>query len=224
MTSHGWVHPYALFETRSCAVRARWEHWLPVSTFLEGAHVRAGRDAVAPRPHVLKIDCRAPHAAALLAPDMVSFLRYWLPLLIWMSVIFSASSDAKSTQRSSRLLGPLLHWLWPEMPPEKIESVRYAARKAAHVTEFAILAWLWWRALRRPVRGDARPWSWRLVGFALLAVVLYAATDEWHQCFVPNRTGAVRDVFIDTAGGVLGLGLVWLLHLRSKDKSVSIAE
>ena len=155
---------------------------------------------------------------------MVSFLRYWLPLLIWMSVIFSASADTQSTQRSSRFLGPLLHWLWPDMPPEQIESARYAVRKAAHLTEYAILAWLWWRALRRPVRRDARPWSWRIAGFALLAVVLYAATDEWHQSFVPNRTGAVRDVLIDTAGGVLGLGILWLLHRRSRAKSASVAE
>ena len=112
---------------------------------------------------------------------MVSFLRYWLPLLIWMSVIFSASADTQSTQRSSRLIEPFLRWLWPDVSPEQVEAVRWVVRKAAHLTEYAILAWLWWRALRHPVRGDVRPWSWRIASFALLAVVLYAATDEWHQ-------------------------------------------
>ena len=145
---------------------------------------------------------------------MVSFLRYWLPLLIWMAVIFSASADAQSTQRTSRFLEPFLRWAWPEISAEGIEAVRWCVRKAAHIVEYAILAWLWWRALRRPVRGDARPWSWRVAGFALLAVALYAATDEWHQSFVPNRTGTVRDVLIDTMGGVVGLGVVWLLHRR----------
>ena len=145
---------------------------------------------------------------------MVAFLRYWLPLLIWMTVIFSASADTQSTARTSRLIGPFLHWLWPDISEETVEAVRWAVRKAAHLTEFAILAWLWWRALRRPVRRDARPWSWRAAALALLAVALYAATDEWHQSFVPNRTGALRDVFIDTAGGVVGLGVLWLLHRR----------
>ncbi len=147
---------------------------------------------------------------------MVSFLRYWLPLLIWMGVIFSASADTHSTQRSSRLIEPFLRWLWPDVSPEQVEAVRWVVRKAAHLTEYAILAWLWWRALRRPVRGDARPWSWRIAGLALAAVVIYAATDEWHQSFVPNRTGAVRDVFIDTAGGMAGLGVVWWLQQRRR--------
>lgn len=149
---------------------------------------------------------------------MVSFLRYWLPLLIWMGVIFSASADTQSTQRSSRLIEPFLRWLWPEIPPQKIEAVRWLVRKAAHMTEYGILAWLCWRALRRPVRGDVRPWSWRIAGCALLAVVLYAATDEWHQSFVPNRTGALLDVMIDTAGGVAGLGVVWLLARRGRNQ------
>jgi VanZ family protein len=148
----------------------------------------------------------------LLWSDMVAFLRYWLPLLIWMGVIFSASADTQSTQRTSRLIEPLLRWLWPDITPESIEGVRWAVRKAAHLTVYAILAWLCWRALRRPVRRDTRPWSWGVAGLALLAVVIYAASDEWHQSFVANRTGAIRDVLIDTLGGVMGLGILWLLH------------
>jgi VanZ family protein len=145
---------------------------------------------------------------------MVSFLRYWLPLLIWMGVIFSASADTQSTQRSSRLIEPFLRWLKPDVSPEQVEAVRWVVRKSAHMTEYAILAWLWWRALRRPVREDARPWSWRIAGLALAAVVIYAATDEWHQSFVPNRTGAGLDVLIDTVGGMAGLSGLWWLHRR----------
>ncbi len=147
---------------------------------------------------------------------MASFLRYWLPLLIWMAVIFSASADAQSTQRTSRFLEPFLRWAWPEISAEGIEAVRWVVRKSAHVLEYAILAWLWWRALRRPVRGDARPWSWRVAGTALLAAVLYAATDEWHQSFVPNRSGAGLDVLIDTVGGVVGLTVVWWFQGRRR--------
>ena len=154
---------------------------------------------------------------------MVSFVRYWLPLLIWMGVIFSASADTQSTARTSRFLEPFLRWAWPQISPEGIETVRWIVRKAAHVTEYAILAWLWWRALRRPVRHDLRPWSWRVAGLALLAVFLYAATDEWHQSFVPNRTGARLDVMIDTLGGILGLGFLGLLHRRRFARQIAPA-
>ena len=143
---------------------------------------------------------------------MVSFLRYWLPLLIWMTLIFSASADAQSTEHTSRILGPLLRWLWPDISQEKIELARWVVRKAAHLTEFAILAWLWWRALRRPVRRDPRPWSWPVAGLALAGVLLYAASDEFHQSFVPNRTASFIDVTIDTSGGALGLLALWAFH------------
>lgn len=143
---------------------------------------------------------------------MISFLRYWLPLLIWMAVIFSASADTQSTAHTSRFLGPFLRWLWPDLSPETIDQVRWVVRKAAHLTEFAILAWLWWRALWRPARHDAKPWSWRIAGCALGAVVLYAMSDELHQYFVANRTASVRDVAIDTLGGILGLGLLWAIY------------
>ena len=143
---------------------------------------------------------------------MISFLRYWLPLLVWMALIFGASADAQSAEHTSRILGPLLRWLWPDISAGKIEFARTLVRKSAHLTEFAVLAWLWWRAWRKPVRRDPRPWSWRAARLALMCVTLYASSDEFHQSFVPNRTASLRDVCLDTAGGAAGLGLLWLLH------------
>jgi VanZ family protein len=141
-----------------------------------------------------------------------SFLKYWLPLLIWMTIIFSASGDPQSFQRSSRIIGPLLRWLFPHMPETTITALVTAVRKCAHLTEYAILAWLFWRARRKPVKADARPWSWREAGVAILFVAAYALTDEFHQRFVPGREASFRDVLIDTAGalwGILMLNLLW---------------
>jgi VanZ family protein len=74
-----------------------------------------------------------------------------------------------------------------------------------------------WRALRHPATDDPRNWSWRLAGRALLWVMLYAATDEFHQLFVPSREAAVTDVLIDTAGGALALCLLWSIgHWRRR--------
>ena len=140
-----------------------------------------------------------------------AFLKYWLPALVWMAVIFSASSDAKSFQHSSRILAPLLHWLFPQMPEDTAHRVVLFARKGAHLTVYAVLAWLFWRALRRPVKNDPRPWSRREAARALALVCLYAASDEFHQSFVPSRTAHVTDVLIDTVGGAAGLFALWLL-------------
>jgi VanZ family protein len=145
------------------------------------------------------------------------FLKYWLPVLLWMGLVFSASNDAKSFARSSRILAPLLHWLFPHLPADTVNFIVLIARKGAHLTEYAVLALLLWRALRQPVKNDPRPWNWREARLVLLSVALYAASDEFHQLFVASRDAAVHDVFIDTAGGAAGLIALWSFGRWRKD-------
>jgi VanZ family protein len=135
------------------------------------------------------------------------FLKYWLPLALWMILIFSASADTRSVQRS-RIIEPLLRWLFPHISEEAVSLAVLVARKCAHLTEYAILALLFWRAVRQPAETGRQPWSWRQAGAAVLFVALYAASDELHQSFVPTRDASVRDVFIDTTGAVFGLLLL----------------
>ena len=97
------------------------------------------------------------------------------------------------------------------MSEEHIHSAVFMARKCAHLTEFAIFACLVWNALRRPRWRDARPWSWREAMEALWFAALYAASDEFHQTFVPSREGCLRDVGIDTCGAAAGLLALWAL-------------
>lgn len=139
------------------------------------------------------------------------FILYLLPVAIWMIAIFSASGDGASFQHSSRIIEPFLHWLFPKMPPETAMEIVFVCRKCAHLTEYAILALLVWRARRRLLWPDGGSWSWSTAGVALWVAVLYAATDEYHQTFIPSREGCLRDVFIDSSGAVAGLVLLWIL-------------
>ena len=127
-----------------------------------------------------------------------------------MTLIFSASADAQSFRHSSIYFEPLLRWLFPHMPQSQVEAIHYAFRKCCHLAEYAILAWLLRRAIRKPVKNDPRPWLWPEAGLALAIVFLYSASDELHQVFVPSRTGQVSDVLVDTIGGAIGLLLLWL--------------
>jgi VanZ family protein len=138
------------------------------------------------------------------------FLWYWLPVILWMALIFTGSADTSSFQHSSRIIGPILHWLFPNMAPDTVNELVFIARKGAHLTEYAILGLLFWRALRRPNRDVSRPWDWPLAGRALLLTALYAASDEFHQYFVPSRQSSVIDVLIDSSGAAAGLVLLWL--------------
>ena len=132
-------------------------------------------------------------------------LKYWLVVAVWMAVIFGGSSDAGSFQHSSRIIEPVLHWLFPKLDQEKVNFVVFLARKCAHVTEYAILAMLIWRAIRQPSRKDGRPWLWRQALWALYFAAFFATTDEIHQLYVPSREGCIRDVIIDTCGSAAGI-------------------
>ncbi|PWU11289.1 MAG: hypothetical protein C5B50_23615 [Verrucomicrobia bacterium] len=127
-----------------------------------------------------------------------------------MCLIFTASTGAGSFHNSSRILGPFLDWLFPAMSQDDVSHIVFLIRKCAHMTEYAMLAFLLWRAIRKPVRNDPRPWSWRQALVVVLLVFLYAASDEFHQRFVPTRDPSIRDVIIDTCGGTLGMLALWV--------------
>jgi len=144
------------------------------------------------------------------------FIKFWLPPLLWMSLIFIGSADSGSVGRSSRLVGPLLHWLFPSMSPEGIGTCVLIVRKCAHLAEYAFCARLLWRAKIQYTSRDTRPWDPRAARWALLAIFLYACTDEIHQLFVPGRGAAFHDVLLDTLGGAFGLLLLWRAGKISK--------
>lgn len=131
------------------------------------------------------------------------FLKYWLPLLIWLGVIFVGSTDLMSVEHTSRFIVPILLWLKPAMAPETIRSIHFAMRKCAHMTEYAVLALLLWRALRSGSALCMKMSS--LFGAVLLGCSAFAASDEFHQSFVKPRTPSVRDVLLDIVGALIGL-------------------
>ena len=141
-----------------------------------------------------------------------NFAKYWLPTLLWMLLIFGASSDTLSAERSSRIIAPLVRWLCPNLPAAQVEQIVFAVRKGAHFVEYSVLAILLWHALWKPRWGDQRPWSWPVAGFVTVLVAFYAASDEIHQAFVPSRQGSPWDVLLDMTGAVTGLLLAALAY------------
>ena len=140
--------------------------------------------------------------------------KYWLPLGVWMLLIFLGSSDTRSNARSSRIIGPIVRWLAPDISEAALERIVFRVRKCAHLTEYAVLAWLAWRAWRKPAKADTRPWRWTEFGLAMVIVTLYAASDEFHQMFVKDRMASGWDVLLDACGGASGLLVVWSLGKR----------
>jgi len=108
-------------------------------------------------------------------------LTVWLPVLAWAAVIFTFSSIPSLSSG----LG-----VWDTV-----------LRKGAHLTEYAVLGGLLYRALEREAP-------------ALAAGIGYAATDEVHQHFVRGRHASPVDVAIDAVGVAVGM-LLWL-RLRQR--------
>jgi VanZ family protein len=150
---------------------------------------------------------------------MRRFLKYWLPLLIWLGVIFVGSTNVMSAEHTSRYIVPFLLWLKPGISPKAIWTILVVARKCAHVAEYAVLALLLWRALRSvPV---LRTKTLVIFGAVLLGCALFAGSDEFHQTFVKSRTPSVRDVLLDVTGALLGL-LVGAGFARSRSKKFRV--
>jgi VanZ family protein len=147
---------------------------------------------------------------------MRQFVKYWLPLLIWLVVIFLGSTSVMSAEHTSRYIVPFLLWLKPGMSPTAIWTILVVVRKCAHVSEYAVLALLLWRALRS-VRA-LQPKTLAVFGAVLGGCTLFAASDEFHQMFVNSRTPSVRDVFLDVAGALVGLLIAVTFARRDKNK------
>jgi VanZ like family len=118
-----------------------------------------------------------------------SFLIYWLPVLLYIALIFGLSSAS---------------------------SVPGAAEfndKILHATEYAVLAFLLWRAFSR---SDPGFFPWQRAGIILVAGSICGALDEFYQSFTPGRFSSIYDWHADVAGIV---GMTTLLYLRYKYRS-----
>ena len=139
-------------------------------------------------------------------------------VILWAVVIFRFSSQqgTKSSGVSGKICyaiateyNNLSHKDLSETQIKTIaDGIQFPVRKAAHMSEYALLALLVFNMLCALGMADGRK---RYV-FSLLLVAAYAASDEIHQLFIPGRSGQFRDVLIDTAGGLIMLYLIWLIR------------
>ncbi len=131
-------------------------------------------------------------------------------------MIWFASTGGFSAGNTSRIIRPLLLWLFPDITDARLATVHFFTRKAAHFIEYAILAFLARRAFITSARESLRN-HWFV--WSLVFVALVAGIDELHQSFVPARTGSIYDSFIDIAGGFTML-LLCSLYQRRRSRVV----
>jgi VanZ family protein len=145
---------------------------------------------------------------------MRTFLKYWLPVFIWLGVIFAGSTDIFSAEQTSRYLVPFLRWLDPQISISTIATIHLGLRKLAHLIEYAVLAALLWRALRTASNLRVKV-STLLVG-VWIACAIFAVSDEFHQSFVASRTPSLNDALIDSLGAAVGLAICLAFAQRQR--------
>lgn len=132
----------------------------------------------------------------------------YAPIVLWLVVIFFLSSPAGAMTETSRIIGPLLQFFFPDMPYETRQIIHGYVRKIAHFTEYSILAFLAVRALSMSAPGFLQKWRYIL---AIVFVAFIASLDEFNQSYEATRTGAFSDVILDISGGVAMLIFLWLI-------------
>ena len=120
-------------------------------------------------------------------------LKYWVPSLLYMALIFAISSLEQ-----------------PPLPTPQFEWL--TIDKLYHFIEYAILGGLlaWAFVKARPSVVPSQ-WVW---GLAAVISILYGVSDEWHQTFVPGRCATVADWVADALGSVVGVLGVYLYYKK----------
>jgi VanZ family protein len=144
-------------------------------------------------------------------------LRAWLPTFLWLCVIAIESSDWLSSHHTGGLLYPIFHWLFG-ITPEQFEPIHAITRKTGHVVGYGTLCVLAFRSFRASAPLLRPRWSVAWARNAVLLTAIVASLDEWHQTFIPSRTGTIHDVFLDTAAGIAAQVLVYLVLRARADR------
>lgn len=152
----------------------------------------------------------------------MDWLKRWWPALAWAVVISTFSTSLFTSDNTSRIIVPVLHWLFPHAAMATLFEIHHYIRKSAHFTEYFILSLLILHGIRAGRRETHLKWAVIVV----IVVAAYASLDEIHQMFVPGRTPAVHDVMIDTSGGIAAqviaaLFALWFRVRRPQSKEAS---
>ncbi len=156
---------------------------------------------------------RNPRPANNLNPSILPWLRAWWPALLWAALIFFLSTDSFSSEHTSRIVEPLLRWLYPAISAAGLELAHHLVRKSAHFTEYFIFCILLYHGIRA-TRGDSRPWHWSWALLAWFIAAVYSVLDEVHQLFVASRGPSPWDSLLDSTGALFALLVIFVFYRR----------
>ena len=147
----------------------------------------------------------------------------WIPALIWLGVIAVESTHWLASENTGRILHAVLSFFFGRIDPDAFDIIHAMLRKIGHVIGYGILSFLLFRAWRTTLRPRNQAWDllWAAVSFLMTAAV--ASLDEWHQSYLPSRTGTWHDVVLDSLAALSVQFLIFAL-LWNRREPVRISE
>ena len=140
-------------------------------------------------------------------------------------VILCETTDTFSAAHTSSALRPVIESWFGRMTNDAWGTLHHHIRKTGHFIGYGLVsvAYMrgWLHAPERPVRVSSLRWTLRAGGLGVLSAAAIASLDEWHQTFLPSRTGTPFDVGLDTLGAIamtLIVVLVMARMLRGEDR------
>jgi len=131
-------------------------------------------------------------------------VRAWWPAAVWIVLITFESTGYLSAQNTGSILYSILTHFFKHIDIQKFLVFHHYLRKTGHVIGYGVLSLLLLHGLRATF-SQVSAWAWRTGLLALIGTAVVASLDEWHQSFIPSRTGTPRDVLLDSAAGMVFL-------------------
>lgn len=145
-------------------------------------------------------------------------LKAWIAAGLWMVLIAIESTAYLSSGNTSRVLYPILHILFG-MDPLRFPTWHHYIRKTGHFVGYFTLSVLLFRAWRATLPSTSR-WELRWAAIAFFMSAFVGSMDEWHQTFLPSRTGLVSDAILDSIAALTAqIALFVFLQLWSSRKA-----
>ena len=143
------------------------------------------------------------------------WFHVWVPVAIAIAVICVESTDTFSAQNTSSWLRPIVQHFFGVISDSRWDSFHHYLRKSGHFVGYGAVGFTFLRAWLQTLarRGPATSISWRLESsiLAIFSTAIVASCDEFHQTFLPSRTGTPVDVLLDTTGACVLCLVVWLV-------------
>ena len=150
-----------------------------------------------------------------MTPDHKHILKLWIAAGLWTVVIAIESTTYLSSDYTSRFLYTILHFLFG-IDHERFIVLHHYIRKSGHFVGYFTLSVLLFRAWKASLRLPSE-WVWRWAGIAWLMSALVASLDEWHQSYLPSRTGVFSDVILDSTAALIAQAATYLYwRIRSR--------